>query len=227
LNLPTPTIQAIKDHSLLLGKGYPDKRTLELISDTYKLDRHGRAILYRGVFKKEVVIKRRAKLLTGDPPEKALLKVDVLNQFYSIVSYLSGQVVFIASDGLLRDASGYHGEIPERRIADRAIQEMVLFIESRRDLRVELFLDRQVDACAPVGAALEAEIANRFPQVKIVRSDRVDAELSSDEGFLLATSDSAIVDRTLNRVFDLARKILERKFSGKIPDIGEILSENK
>jgi len=225
LNLSPPTIQAIKDYSLLLGKGYPDKRTLELIADTYKLDRHGRAVLYRGVFKKEAVIKRRAKIWTGDPPKNAILKVDALNQFYSIASYLSGQVVFIASDGLLRDASGYHGEIPDGKIVHRAILELALFIEGRSDLQVELFLDRQVDACVPVSAAIIAEFANRFPQVKIVESDTVDAELSSGEGFLVATSDSTIVDRTLNPVFDLARYILERNFSGKIPDIAEILSE--
>jgi hypothetical protein len=221
LNFPGPVIQALKDYAMLLGKGYPDKRSLELVADRYQLDRTGRAVLFRGVFKQEVNMNRKAKLLQGLPEQGSVVKVDVLNQLYALGSYFSGQLVFVASDGFLRDASGFHGAALPGNILERAITGLHAFFESRRDLRIEVLLDVQADAYSAVHQALEG--FSDF--VVITGSEGVDAILSAGDAFIPATSDSAIIDRTGNPVFDLARFILEEKFSAKIPDIAEILSQ--
>ena len=225
LNFPDPIIQAVKDYAILLRKGYPDKRTLELVADRYHLDRAGRAVLFRGVFREGANEKRQARVLPGPPAGKALVKVDVLNQLYAIGSYLSGQLVFIASDGLLRDASGYHGELLEARVLQRAVQLMLSFLEGNPALEVELYLDSQADSVVSVRQAIQAAIRKVGNTIVIVESDKVDALLSSGRGFILASSDSTIIDRTENPVFDLAHYVLTHDFSAKIPEIAGILAE--
>ena len=222
MNFPGPLIKAIKDYTSLVGKGYPDKRTLELVADRYQLDRAGRAVLFRGVFKKDVNAIRRSKLLHKLPQQGSVVKVDALNQLYTIGSYLGGQLVFIASDGLLRDASGFHGAAFPEKILEQATKNLFTLLQSLPGLRVEFLVDAQADSYIGVSQALKeyTDILN------IIESESVDALLYGRGEFIPATSDSAIIDRTDNPVIDLARIVLEENFKVKIPDIAEILSQN-
>jgi hypothetical protein len=223
LNFTDNIKQAIRDYAHLLGRGYPEKRTLELVADRHHLDQGGRAVLYRGVFREEVNIRRGANLLKGQPPANSILKVDALNQLYTLVSYFSGQLVFIASDGLLRDASGFHGAPVKGPVLDLSVRTMFSYFEERKDLSVELFLDEQADSRASMRDALLKANAVLHQAVRVTESDQVDAILSTGHGFVVATSDSTISDRSPNPVFDLARHVLEADFSAKIPRISEIL----
>lgn len=195
-----------------------------MVADRYHLDRFGRAVLFRGVFRKKVNEKRKARVLQGSLPGSSILKVDTLNQLYCIGSYLSGQLVFISSDGFLRDASGFHGEPLERRILDHSVQSMISFLGETQNLTVVFFLDTQADSSRSVLEAITPALKGGSVKMEVVESDRVDAILSEGKGFIPATSDSTIIDRSENAVFDLARHVLEKEFSAKIPDIPEILS---
>jgi len=210
---------------MLIRKGYPDKRTLELVADRYHLDRTGRTVLFRGVYRDEVNKRRRAGIMSDPPSEGSLLKVDALNQLYTVASYLMGRLVFVSSDGLLRDASGFLGEPLPRKIMQQAVQQMHSELADLPDLQVQFFLDTQADSFE----SLREELINFFPDgkgsFKLIDSERVDALLVAGNDFVLATSDSVIIDRTSCPVLDLARRVLVRGFSANFPEISVLLSE--
>ena len=225
MNFPVPLAQAIRDYADLLRKGYPDKRTMELVADRHHLDRAGRAVLFRGVFREEENRRRKAKHCPVFPAGPSTLKVDALNQLYSIGSYLSGQLVFIASDGYLRDASGFHGEPMKGKVLVQCAASMHAVLHERKDLVVELFLDVQADSYGAARKALEHAFAGLEGRVRMTGSDKVDAALATATGCVVATSDTTVIDRAGSPVLDLARHVLEAKFSAKIPEIAGILPQ--
>ncbi len=215
---------AIKDYSDLLRKGYPDRRTLDLVADRYHLDRAGRAVLFRGVFREEQNRMRNGKAMQGDPAGNAHVMVDALNQLYSIASYLSGQLVFIASDGFLRDASGFHGEPLQPGILERSVHALCSIFQGPRELTAEFLLDARADALNTVRDAMVKAVRPLAGRVKVIESDSVDAALSNAKDCILATSDSTIIDRTDCPVFDLARQVLQDGYLAKIPAVAQLLA---
>lgn len=225
MQLTDTEIKAVRDYAFLLGKGYPDKRSLELVADRYHLDNRGRALLFRGVFKKEVNGRHRKKVLPGEPPPGSLLRVDVLNQLYTLVSYLSGKLVYVASDGMLRDVSGFFGKPVEGKVLRQSVQHLFAFLLEKQFSKVTFYLDAQASAASSVNKELNRACLASGPDLEIVESEEVDALLTSEEGCLLATSDTTIIGRCKCTIYDLARQVLEQHFSGKIPQIAEVLSE--
>jgi len=220
-------IMAIRDYFYLLEKGYPSKRTLSLVADRYHLDKNESAVLYRGVFTKEESTIRYSRVMSGTPDVKSTLKVDTFNQVYNIISYLEGRLVYIAGDGLLKDASEIHGGPVNSKSLHQALSLMKSFFETISDISVEFYLDQQMNNAPRVKEYLENIFNNSLVDFRIVESDHVDACLAKKGNFILATSDSKIIDRTENTIYDLSRAVLENKFSIKIPDIRLLLSENK
>lgn len=91
----------LKDYFYLINRGYPEKGSLKLVGDRYKLSKEFRTILYRGVCSSESSANRSRKIINVADSE---LMIDGYNVLFTLLNYRLGRFVFISTDSLCRDA---------------------------------------------------------------------------------------------------------------------------
>ncbi len=211
----------MRDYRLLRERGYPETATLQIVGNRYDLDRVGRSALYRGVFPREASRRRRRKLVgrprlrTGKP-----LLVDGYNVLRTVANYLAGRPLFLASDGLLRDAGeafAAPGDELVLRAADLVLDHLAALpgaVETR------FLLDSPVSRSGELAAGIRTRMAARglSGDARTVRSP--DYELGRAADAVVCTSDSAVIDAVPGRVYDLARAVLRGRFGARFPRVG-------
>ena len=208
---------AIEDFRYLKNRNYPDKAALKLVSDHHRLDSTRRNCLFRAVFSTSESRERRAKLVRAGDVAGQQLGIDWYNVLITVESYLKGYPVFISDDGLVRDSSGVHGSYRAGKITERGITEILSGLSALKPARTELFLDSPISHSGEMADRLRQELTrtDSLPhRVSVFPS--ADFPLKSFSG-IVATSDSSIVDRPqVQRVFDLARYVIESSFQARI-----------
>jgi hypothetical protein len=198
---------AAGDYRLLLDRGYPVKATLKLVGDRYRLSSDMRTILFRGVLdsRKSNVIRGK---LTADPPRDAPLWVDGYNVLLTMLSYLSGRPLFLATDGLVRDAAGLYGRIRHVHLFEQAVRVLTGFFHDRGFSSVMIYLDSPVSHSRDHSRLIEqtAEVCGAELQTALVRSS--DAAILNHASGCCATSDSQIALTSRAAVWDLAAAVL-------------------
>jgi hypothetical protein len=215
---------AIEDFRYLKNRNYPDKAALKLVSDHHRLNSIQRNCLFRSVFSTSESQQRRAKLTTAGNVAGNLLGVDWYNVLITVESYLKGYPVFISDDGLVRDSSGVHGSYKAGKITERGITEILSALAVLKPVRLELFLDSPISHSGEMAEKLREELsrAAALPhRVSVFPS--ADFPLKSFTG-IVATSDSSIIDRLqVQKVFDLARFVIESNFRARIHTVQTLM----
>jgi len=229
--------RAAREYRWLLDRGYSETASLKLVGDRHQLGRDERTILFRGVASSRASESRR-KVLALPPdlvPGLAVL-VDGYNQALTVMHYLVGRPLFVGTDGLLRDAGGSHGRIPDAELFARAIGILADRLASDAPSRAEVYLDAPVAGSAGHAALFLRALAERGVEAAARLERSADAPLKAAapaDGVLVATSDSAIADALAGsaagvagrgaRVYDAARCAIEQAF-GPAPflDLGRL-----
>jgi hypothetical protein len=215
---------AVKDYESFLAKKYPQKTVLKLVGDRYKLTGTERAMLYRGFTPRDKAEMRRGKLIEESKLKNEILHVDAFNQLLTIGSYLHGRVVFISNDGFLRDASEVHGKAIETLLPFRAVEVVLGYLIKTEISAVHLYFDNQVTGFEIFCEKLEKSLPDFVLQPEIIVSANVDKNLINQTEGIICSSDSAIIERTELKVFDLARATLEYHFWPKFFDLNSIFT---
>lgn len=221
MQLSTDFNRAIFDYFSLLQKKYPQKAILKLVGDRYKLSRDERNILYRGVSDESENLSRRDKLVKELPPGSTLV-VDGLNQLFTIASYLNGNVVFISTDGILRDASEMHGKMFRTDLLDRSLNLIFDFCQPLMLRQLIFYIDQQVSHHQKIKELL----SGRISESQIVISDQVDKSLAKITSGIVSTSDSQIIKKTKLKIFDLSLQTLNFHFKPNFLDLHNLLYKN-
>ena len=217
---------AIEDFRYLKNRNYPDKAALKLVSDHHRLSATQRNCLFRAIFSASDSRQRKAKLAAAEDVEAQLLGVDWYNVLITVESYLKGFPVFISDDGLVRDSSGIHGSYKAGKVTERGITEILSVIAALKPAGIEIFLDSPISHSGDMAEQLRGRLS-RFDSMphRVSVFPSADFPLKSFSG-IVATSDSSIIDRPqVQRVFDLARFVIERSFRARIRTV-ETLMEN-
>jgi hypothetical protein len=208
-------LRAARDYRWLLDRGYPETASLKLVGDRHRLDKDERLVLFRGVADGAASEKRAARLC--ESAGRTLL-IDGYNEVYTVMHYLAGRPVFIATDGLVRDAGAAHGRVSDQVLFDRATSILARALAPLGLREAVAWFDAPVphsaDHARNFQAALVAEGINGRAQVE--RS--ADGPLKvAEAGTAVATSDSAIVDAlsVTTIVFDAARAAIEAAFGAR------------
>src|SRR5208337_5604124 len=114
--------EACATYKLLRDKGYPEKATLKLVGDRHELSRIQRNCMFRGVIGEITAARRRAKIVAPSVVSGQPLGLDWYNVLITVESYLRGQLLFVADDGMVRDASAAHGSYRQAGPTGRAIE---------------------------------------------------------------------------------------------------------
>lgn len=217
---------AVRDYLDFRTRKYPAKTILKLICDRYQLDAVERMMLFRGISLPETAQSRVAKLC-GLPPAGGFFHVDYYNQCLIIVSYLSGNRVFISCDGVLRDASGFHGKkIPEHLFL-RSVDLVFKTLESFRPAGIVFYADSQVTRAEQLASVAGKLSGHASVNCRMLVTDKADAELTSAAEGIICTADSAIIDRVQLPVFDLAKYILEHTYNPVFQDLRNICASTQ
>ncbi len=216
---------AVRDYYDLVEKKYPQKSIHKLVSDRYKLSGTERSILYRGVSTKEENKLRSEKLIPEELVKGQDLYVDGFNQILTIASYLNGNVIFISSDGFLRDASEIHGKMFRSELLSRSIELILIYCDSLNLNKLIFYIDQQVNNHEKLIDILSNRSSEYNFDIEILLSDQVDQELKKLSAGTIATSDSQIIKKAKLKVFDLAYHTLKFHFHPNIFDLQSLLNK--
>ncbi len=210
--------RAIQDYLFFLERRYPVKEVLKLICGRYQLTANERSMLFRGISLPEVCRIREQKY-SLEPSPGATFYADFFNQILIVLSYLAGQLVFISCDGWLRDASGFHGKrIPENLFL-RSLRLVYGSLSMLEPEEVVCFADTQISR-VETWTAMAGDVARELGlHCRLEITDLADKKLIQSENGVLCTADSAIIERSVLQVFDLARYTLDRNFNAVYTDL--------
>jgi hypothetical protein len=214
-------VNACKDYAYLISRNYPERGTLKLVGDRYRLTRDQRTILYRGISSAEKSTLRKVKLVKEI--ENKTLAIDGYNVLFSLLNYRLGRFTFISTDDVLRDAGSLHGRLKDDEMFFDCIKILAKHLSAMHPSQVVVFLDSPVSH-SERHAQVILEIFQQFNLVancRVIRS--ADYGLKHLPFEVLATSDSVIIENAENRVVDLPRIILERQYNAELVKIADLL----
>jgi hypothetical protein len=210
--------EAIEDYRYLRNRHYPPRALLKLVGDRYRLTRVQRNCLFRGVITDEVCGIRKNKLAGYEAIKACCIGIDWYNVLITVESYLKGYPVFVSDDGMVRDASGIHGNYRTTKITDRAIAEIFSVLSELTPGRIDLFIDSPVSYSGQMAGELREGMNQHFHipfSIEVVPS--ADFPLKNYDGIVIS-SDSIILDHA-TIIFDLARYVLSEHFHFTPPEL--------
>ncbi|MFV8755961.1 DUF434 domain-containing protein [Nannocystaceae bacterium ST9] len=197
---------AVWELSWLLGRGYAEDSALKLVGDRHGLLARQRTAALRCACTDAAVEHRRNRRLRGEALAGRALAIDGFNQLIAVEVALSGGVILIGRDGVLRDMAGIHGSYKRSERTLEAATAIGERLEAMATGPVVWWLDRPVSNSGRLRAML-LELSEQRGwgwQVELdLDPDRV--LIASDA--VVASGDAWILDEA--RVhFDLARETI-------------------
>lgn len=205
--------RASRDYRWLLDRGYPETASLKIVGDRHRLDKDARLVLFRGVTGL-AASEKRAALLSEKVAGRTLL-IDGYNEIYTVMHYLAGRPVFIASDALVRDAGAAHGRISDPELFNRATSILAAALAPLGIAEAIAWFDAPVPHSADHARNFQAALVGEGINGRATVERSADGPLKlAEAGTAVATSDSAIVDALSDKtiVFDAARAAIEAAF---------------
>jgi len=215
--------EACSTYRMLREKGYPEKATLKLVGDRHRLSGIQRNCLFRGVIPRDRAERRKARMVRPSAITGATLAVDWYNVLITVESYLKGETLFVADDGVVRDASATHGSYRTSALTPRAMEEILAMIARLSPARVEAYLDLPIAFSARMAERLRGglhELVGLAGAFSVSLAQSADFPLKESEG-IVASSDSAVLDGCA-RAVDLAGAVLEKRFGFNPPAVHDL-----
>jgi hypothetical protein len=221
--------RAVRDYAALRNRGYPERALLKLVSDRHRLTGWERTALFRGVFPAAVSAQRR-RSVTRRIARRTIL-VDGYNVLYTISNHLYGRELFLATDGLLRDAGESYDRAPDESTIHRAIDLLIALFEEKAPAHIEVLLDSPKSR----SGELASYIRSRFDERGVAGSARtersVDARLKEHTDAIIATSDSGVIDSLASaarrRVCDMPRMIICRNSNRRVVSLPAVVRRER
>jgi hypothetical protein len=208
-----PALQAaVAELAWLLTRGYPRESSLKLVGDRHALESRQRLAVSRCASSDADVARRQQRMVSPQALAGGPIALDGYNVLTTIEAALSGGVLLLARDGVLRDMASMHGSY---RKVDETQPALELLGRTLAEFGVSealWLLDRPVSNSGRLKTIIE-DLAGRQGwtwRVELVHDP--DAELAQSEA-VVATADSGILD-LCGRWFNLARETVQRHVAG-------------
>ncbi len=201
--------EAARDFRYLLNRGYPRKASLELIGNRYALSFDERHLLHRGIFSDSDARRRTTKKVSLRSLGHKPLAVDGYNVLITIESALSGRPLISSDDGFIRDISGLSGQFRKTETTDRAFRLIIDFLKRNRPPHTLFLFDAPISRSGLLAQKVR-KILKDENMSGDARAVRVPEETLIGFDGIVATSDTAIIDRT-PEVFDLAGCLVKNR----------------
>lgn len=198
--------EAAEDLRYLLNRGYPRKAALTLVGNRYGLTYDQRHLLHRGVFSHTDSESRKKNKISIQRIRHKDFVIDGYNVLITIEAALSGRPLVLGDDGFIRDISGLSGNFKKTERTEEALQ-LIFSSLKRAEPRQTLFL---FDSPISMSGALAQEVRSLLRKENLTGNAmavKVPERVMIGFPGMIATSDTAIIDRSKN-VVDLAGHII-------------------
>jgi hypothetical protein len=214
------TPEACDEYRFLLSRGYPDKGALKLVGDRHRLSRLERNCLFRGTVDDVTAETRRRKMVPPGEARGVSVGIDWYNVLITVETYLKGGVLFLADDGVTRDAAAVHGSWRRSPVTETATEGIVSALGRVGPGRIDVFLDSPIAFSGELAAELRSRFREAVPEAacEVVLSASADWPLKRYQG-IVASSDSVVLDSAA-KVLDLPRHTLEWRYGFNPAPIG-------
>ncbi len=190
----------------LLDRGYKLGPILDLVGGHYQLSARQRTALKRTTSTKLQYEKRESTMLPFNFAKNGCLNIDGFNLIITIEVALSGSILILGNDGVLRDLAGLRGTYRLINQTDIALNIIGRTLEQLAVPEVKFFLDAPVSNSGRLKSKiLEYSTEWQIP-VEVELVPNADIILSRMER--VVTGDSIILDECRSW-FNLSRKIVE------------------
>lgn len=205
-----PTLrEAVGDLSWLRSRGYPQRASLALVGDRYRLrDRQRKALQRCAAADSQIEARQRSRIEVDQLADETLI-VDGYNVILSLETALSGGVLLLARDGVMRDLAAMSRHYRRVEVTRTAIDLLGEFLDAMGCGRVHVLLDRPVSNSGRLRDTILETVSGRAAAWRVDLTRRTD-RLLIDSPHIVATADSAILDRCA-RWFNLSRAVIEEK----------------
>lgn len=190
----------------LLERGYKEGPVVDFVGNHYQLSLRQRNALKRSTSTKLQYDKRKSTMLSIETVEDGCLTIDTFNLIIALEVALSGSILVLGGDGVLRDLAGLRGSYRLIEQTDKALDLLGKFFYQFSVPEVKFFVD------APVSNSgrLRNRILDFSPSwglpVGIELVPNVDPVLANMDR--IVTGDSVLLD-TCKSWFNLSRVIIE------------------
>jgi hypothetical protein len=204
-----PSLRAMTaDLCWLLDRGYPVQSALKLTGDRYALTARQRSAVSRSACAERVARSRQLRMVDPALLSGARLSIDGFNLLTTLEVALSGGVVLIGRDGVMRDIAGVHGSYRSVEETQPALALLARVCGELGIAHCEWLLDAPVSNSGRLCSAI-LELAER-------QSLAWDAKVVADPDPVLiesldivASADGQVIDAAA-RSCNLARLCIER-----------------
>lgn len=204
--LPEALLRAAEDARYLLARSYPRERVLRVVGDRWNLDAAGRHLLRRGVFAPDQAQARRQRLLRLEACRGRAVGVDGHNVLITLETTLTGGLLLMADDGLVRDIAGRGANHRPGAATQQAAEMMINALAKADAASAHIFLDAPLSKSGELAARLRGLLDQAGLAGQALAVPAPEKNLARHCG-PVASSDSALLDRVAEPL-DLAGEII-------------------
>lgn len=190
----------------LLNRGYKINGIMDLVGGSYQFSARQRQALKRSTSTKDDYGKRKKRLLPYSSAKDGTIYIDGFNLIITLEVALSGGVLILGNDGVVRDIAGLQGSY---RIIDKTDKALELIGKSFGELKVhhaKFFLDAPVSNSGRLREKILKHSLNWNFSTEVELVPNADPILWELERTV--TGDSVILDNCPSW-FNMSRKIIE------------------
>ncbi|MCE5269571.1 MAG: DUF434 domain-containing protein [Planctomycetaceae bacterium] len=186
---------AALDFCWLLDGGYAHESSLKLVGDRHGLSARQRTAVSRCCCSGINAARRRAHEVHPKELAGANVWLDGYNVLTTVEAALAGGVVLIGRDGAWRDMASMHGSYRKVAETSPALEMLGATLEAEGVAECRWLLDRPVSNSGRLKGIIEQLAAARSWPWRVELAADPDGQLVKEPGVIVATADSAILDR--------------------------------
>ena len=192
----------------LLDRGYPMKSAVQFVGGHHQLTARQRSALQRATDRKDRCCNRLQRLLPLNDLQNGLLLIDGFNLIITLETALSGSLIVLGADGVLRDLAGLRGTYRVIEQTGQAIRLIGALLHEYRVPQVRFYLDAPVSNSGKLRQAILSQACS-WPcrtEVELVP----DADRSLSGCARIVSSDSLLLDQCQSW-FNLAAELVRQQ----------------
>jgi len=200
--------EAAKDMLYLLGRGYAEKSSLQLVGNRYRLNTRQQRALQGMSASEQQIISRTEKSIAPKDLKGKTLAIDGFNILIILESAMSGAYVFKGLDGYFRDVAGVHGTYKRVKKTEEVLLLIGNVLKELQVTAVKWYFDTPVSNSGRLKTILR-ELAEQYQFPWNIYLDNNPDAVLADTDHIVVTSDAWILDRA-NKNSNLAEHLIEK-----------------
>ena len=203
-----PIVQRATSHlEWLLSHGYPEKASLKLIGDRFRLrDRQRKAILRSACSDQDLALRAFHQTAAGELKKNKLL-LDGFNVLITVESALSGGLLFQSRDACYRDLASVHGSYKRVMETQAAVLLIGRYLQEIGLGEAIWYFDQPVSNSGRLKTLLQKIAIEKSWNWKIKLVYNPDKVLIQSPA-IVASSDSMILNQS-KKWFNLSREVVD------------------